>query len=90
MVAGGAPHPDRGECPHVPVGDTQGSNCSANLAPLCRFHNRLKHRLAIRARRRADGDIEWTRPDGTPITVRWPHHLLRPIEDEDPTSGPDP
>lgn len=45
---------------------------------------------AIRARRRADGDIEWTRPDGTPIMVRWPHHLLRPIEDEDPTSGPDP
>ena len=37
-----------------------GLTIICNLAPLCRFHHRLKHRSAWEYRKLADGSIEWT------------------------------
>lgn len=37
-----------------------GLTILCNLAPLCRFHHRLKHRSAWEYRKLADGSIEWT------------------------------
>ena len=61
-----------------------GATDQPNLAPLCRFHNRLKHRERIRARRGADGSIEWTARHGTPITARWLHQLPHHRTDRPP------
>jgi hypothetical protein len=60
---------------HLLGWEDDGTTDQPNLAPLCRFHNRLKHRRRIRARRRPDGSIEWTAQHGTPITARWLHQL---------------
>jgi hypothetical protein len=60
---------------HLLGWDDGGETDQPNLAPLCRFHNRLKWRRRIRAKRADDGSIVWTAPHGTPITTRWLHQL---------------
>jgi hypothetical protein len=77
---------DRCQIDHLLGWEDDGTTDQPNLAPLCRFHNRLKHRRRIRARRRADGTIEWTAPHGTPITARWLHQLT---PDATPPGGAD-
>ncbi|HRW37636.1 MAG TPA: DUF222 domain-containing protein [Aquihabitans sp.] len=66
---------ERCQIDHLLGWEDGGRTDQPNLAPLCRFHNRLKHRRRIRARRADDGSIEWTAPHGTPITTRWLHQL---------------
>ena len=54
--------------PHRPD-DTGGATSTANLAPLCRRHHRLKTHSAWTYRVLAPGTYEWTSPHG--------HHYLR-------------
>ncbi len=46
----------------------QGGRTDAdNLACLCRFHHHLAHEGGWKVRGNPNGDLEWTRPDGTPL-----------------------
>ncbi|MEZ5204965.1 MAG: HNH endonuclease signature motif containing protein [Acidimicrobiales bacterium] len=44
-----------------------------NLAPICRFHNRLKHRERYRAERRPDGTVVVTDRFGVELATRYQH-----------------
>jgi hypothetical protein len=58
---------------HLLGWDDQGPTDIDNLAPLCRWHNRLKHRGRYRATREPDGSITITDARGSPVTSRYHH-----------------
>lgn len=64
---------DRCEIDHLTGWEQGGTTDIENLAPCCRFHNRLKHRQRITAARAPDGTIAYTRPDGTRIAPTYAH-----------------
>lgn len=63
----------RCEIDHLTGWEQGGPTDIENLAPTCAFHNRLKHRRRVRARREADGSVTYTGADGTPIRSRYRH-----------------
>jgi hypothetical protein len=64
---------DRCEIDHLTGWEQGGATDIENLAPCCRFHNRLKHRQRIAAARAPDGTVAYTRPDGTRIAPTYAH-----------------
>jgi hypothetical protein len=64
---------NRCEIDHLTGWQQDGTTDIDNLAPCCRFHNRLKHRQRITATRQPNGTITYTRPDGTPIAPTYTH-----------------
>ena len=64
-------HPDQhdADCDHITSYDTGGPTCSANIAPLCRRHHRLKTHSAWTYTPLERGTYLWTSPHG--------YHYLR-------------
>jgi hypothetical protein len=58
---------------HLTGWEAGGDTNIDNLAPLCRWHNRLKHRGRYHATRNPDGSITVTDPRGQPLTTRYHH-----------------
>jgi hypothetical protein len=58
---------------HLTGWNDQGPTDIENLAPICRWHNRLKFRQRYRATRNPDGTITVTDARGSPITTRYHH-----------------
>ena len=72
------------------TGWTQGGHTDIqNLAPLCRFHNRLKFRGNYTAHRHPNGTITVHHPNGTPITTTYttPPPAIRLDRPPDTTHG---
>ena len=55
--------------------DRGGRTCECNLAPLCRFHHKVKQALGWKLSQPAPGILTWTTPSGWRYTN--PPHLLR-------------
>ena len=58
---------------HTVPYDRGGRTCECNLAPLCRFHHKLKQALGWRLEQPEPGVLIWTAPSGWKYTVTQAH-----------------
>ncbi|WP_336921787.1 HNH endonuclease signature motif containing protein, partial [Aquipuribacter sp. SD81] len=67
-----------------------GPTAECNLACLCRFHHRVKHRGHWHLHQLGAGTLRWTSPHGLVATTRPPEHHLEPhADDHDADADPD-
>lgn len=72
------------EAHHIVWHRFSGRTALENITLLCSFHHRLVHEGAWRVRRSRQGELLWTRPDGS-AHAPWPVPCGR---DVDPVEGP--
>jgi len=62
----------RSDIDHIVAVADGGTTTDENLAPLCRYHHRIKHRYGWTYQRTTDGRYQWTSPTGHTYTKTRP------------------